>query len=333
VEPIPNEQSRKGRRAQWGAYVVNDSPAVSFVVPCFNEAAVLPEALARMHAAARDAALDYEIVVVDDGSSDSTWQVLEKAASADHNVRGIRLSRNFGHQAALTAGLERARGSQVLILDADLQDPPELISAMRAKMEEGYDVVYGKRRFRDGESWVKRASAACFYRLLNFFAEIEIPSDSGDFRLMNRRALDAFLKLPEASRYIRGMVAWIGFRQVAFEYHRHRRAAGKTKYGFGRMVRLSMDALTGFSIRPLRVASIASVILIGISAMLMIRVLLSWATGGTVRGWTSLIVTVLFIGGVQTFILGILGEYIGRLFVEAKRRPLYLVSDETRPAG
>jgi len=313
--------------------VVNDSPAVSFVVPCFNEAAVLPEALARMHAAARDAALDYEIVVVDDGSSDSTWQVLEKAASADHNVRGIRLSRNFGHQAALTAGLERARGSQVLILDADLQDPPELISAMRAKMEEGYDVVYGKRRFRDGESWVKRASAACFYRLLNFFAEIEIPSDSGDFRLMNRRALDAFLKLPEASRYIRGMVAWIGFRQVAFEYHRHRRAAGKTKYGFGRMVRLSMDALTGFSIRPLRVASIASVILIGISAMLMIRVLLSWATGGTVRGWTSLIVTVLFIGGVQTFILGILGEYIGRLFVEAKRRPLYLVSDETRPAG
>lgn len=290
------------------------------------------ESMRRLHAAAQQTGVSYEIVAVDDGSRDRTWEIIASEAKHNPRVRGIRLSRNFGHQAAITAGLQRARGAEILIIDADLQDPPELLGPMRIKLAEGFDVVYGQRQNREGESWFKLTSAKWFYRLLGYLADIEIPPDTGDFRLMSRRAVEAFLLLPEASRFIRGMVTWIGYPQAALAYDRSPRIAGKTKYSLGKMLRLSVDAITGFSIRPLRLASLASALLIGCAALLTLRVITSWAEGGTVRGWTSLIVTVLFIGGIQTFILGVIGEYIGRLFIEVKKRPLYLVRDDTDPS-
>ena len=235
-----------------------EAPIISIVVPCFNEEEILPQTLSRVHAAGQTTGLSYEILLVDDGSADRTWEIIAAQAQHDARVRGVRLSRNFGHQMALTAGLERARGSEVLVIDADLQDPPELLGVMLAKRAEGFDVVYGQRRSRAGETWFKLVTAKLFYRLIGYLAEVSIPPDTGDFRLMSRRAVDAFLLLPETSRFIRGMVAWIGYAQVAVPYDRQARTAGKTKYSLGRMLRFSADAVTGFSIKPLRAATLAS---------------------------------------------------------------------------
>ena len=306
-----------------------DFPAISIVAPCFNEEEVLPRTLPRLHAAGQATGSTYEIVLVDDGSHDRTWEIITAAAARDPRVRGVRLSRNFGHQMALTAGLERARGADVLIIDADLQDPPELLGRMLEKRREGFDIVYGQRQSRAGETWFKRVTAGMFYRLIGYLSEVPIPADTGDFRLMSRRAVDAFLQLPESTRFIRGMVAWIGYPQVAVLYDREARAAGTTKYSLGKMVRFSADALTGFSIKPLRVATFASAALFGAAFALTVWAVVVWLLNGTVRGWASLIVTILVVGGVQTLILGIIGEYIGRLFIEMKRRPLYLVRDDT----
>ena len=308
---------------------MTDLPAISIVVPCFDEEEILARTLARLHASAGETGLPYEIVLVDDGSRDGTWAVIAAETQRDRRVRGVRLSRNFGHQMALTAGLERARGENVLVIDADLQDPPELLGVMLARRREGFDIVYGQRRSRAGETWFKRASAKVFYRLIGYLAEVEIPPDTGDFRLMSRRAVDAFLLLPESSRFIRGMIAWIGYPQTPVLYDREARTAGKTKYSLGRMLRFSADAVTGFSIKPLRVATLASVALLSAVLLITLWALLTWFNHGTVRGWTSLIVTILLVGGVQTLILGIIGEYMGRLFIEMKRRPLYLVRHDT----
>ena len=308
---------------------MTDAPVISIVVPCFNEEECLPQTLIRLHASAAATGLSYEMVLVDDGSQDHTWDLIAAHARQDARVRGFRLSRNFGHQMALTAGLDRARGAEVLIIDADLQDPPELLGAMLAKRAEGFDVVYGQRRSRAGETWFKVITAKIFYRLIGFLAEVPVPPDTGDFRLMSRRAVDAFLLLPETSRFIRGMVAWIGYPQIAVPYDRERRAAGKTKYSLGRMLRFSADAVTGFSIKPLRFATLASAGLLGAALLITIWAVITWLYHGTVRGWTSLIVTILLVGGVQTLVLGIIGEYVGRLFLEVKRRPLYLVRQET----
>jgi len=310
-----------------------ESPVISIVVPCFNEEEILPQTLSRVHAAGQTTGLSYEILLVDDGSADRTWEIIAAQAQHDARVRGVRLSRNFGHQMALTAGLERARGSEVLVIDADLQDPPELLGVMLAKRAEGFDVVYGQRRSRAGETWFKLATSKLFYRLIGYLAEVPIPPDTGDFRLMSRRAVDAFLLLPETSRFIRGMVAWIGYAQVAVPYDRQARTAGKTKYSLGRMLRFSVDAVTGFSIKPLRAASLASAGLLGAAFLITLWALITWLGHGTVRGWTSLIVTILLVGGVQTLILGIIGEYIGRLFLEVKRRPLYLIRHDTAIDG
>jgi dolichol-phosphate mannosyltransferase len=310
-----------------------ESPVISIVVPCFNEEEILPQTLSRVHAAGQTTGLSYEILLVDDGSADRTWEIIAAQAQHDARVRGVRLSRNFGHQMALTAGLERARGSEVLVIDADLQDPPELLGVMLAKRAEGFDVVYGQRRSRAGETWFKLATSKLFYRLIGYLAEVPIPPDTGDFRLMSRRAVDAFLLLPETSRFIRGMVAWIGYAQVAVPYDRQARTAGKTKYSLGRMLRFSVDAVTGFSIKPLRAASLASAGLLGAALLITLWALITWLGHGTVRGWTSLIVTILLVGGVQTLILGIIGEYIGRLFLEVKRRPLYLIRHDTAIDG
>ena len=308
-------------------------PALSVVIPCYNEAACLDLLHARVSAAARAAVGDdHEIVLVNDGSRDATWPAMQRLAQADPRVVAINLSRNHGHQLALTAGLDLCAGEQILIIDADLQDPPELLAEMRAAMvEQQADVVYAVRRRRAGETLFKKGTAALFYRLLDRVTDIEIPLDTGDFRLMSRRALDAFLSLPEQARFIRGMVAWIGFRQVPLPYDRQERAAGETSYPFGKMLRLAFDAVTGFSTAPLRWASHVGLALTGVSLLLIVYIVWGWLAGSAVQGWTSTMLVNVVLGAVQMFVLGMIGEYLGRLYIESKRRPLYLVADVAGP--
>jgi dolichol-phosphate mannosyltransferase len=303
--------------------------ALSIVVPCYNEQACLPVLHERLSDAARKAVGDdYEIVLVNDGSRDGSWPIMQRLASGDPRVVAINLSRNHGHQLALTAGLDLSRGDHVLIIDADLQDPPELLPGMLDAMRENdADVVYGVRKSRKGDTAFKRATAHGFYRLLSRATEVEIPLDTGDFRLMSRRALDAFLAMPEQARFIRGMVAWIGFKQVPFAYDRDQRLAGETKYPLGKMVRFALDALTGFSSAPLKLASHVGLALSVGSILLILYIGYAWATGQIIQGWTSLMLVVVIIGAVQMFVLALMGEYIGRLYNEVKGRPLYIVQE------
>jgi dolichol-phosphate mannosyltransferase len=304
---------------------------LSIVVPCFNEEACLGTLHQRLTASAREAVgEDYEIVLVNDGSRDSSWAIMHNLAAEDPHLVAINLSRNHGHQLALTAGLDLCRGDTILIIDADLQDPPELLSGMLQTMrKDGADVVYGVRHSRAGETAFKRATAHGFYRLLSRATEVDIPLDAGDFRLMTRRALDALLAMPEQARFIRGMVAWIGFRQVPFPYDRQQRLAGDTKYPLGKMIRFALDALTGFSSAPLKLASHAGLWLSVGSLLLIIYIGYAWAAGQNIQGWTSLMLVVVVLGAVQMFVLALQGEYIGRLYNEAKRRPLYIVQEVT----
>ncbi|MFL6829761.1 MAG: glycosyltransferase family 2 protein [Sphingomicrobium sp.] len=302
---------------------------LSIVVPCFNEEACLPALHARLSAAARAAAGDdYELLLVNDGSRDRSWPIMEGLARDDEHVVAVNLSRNHGHQLALTAGLDLSRGENVLIIDADLQDPPELLPAMVEAMRDSQaDVVYGVRKSRAGDTAFKRATAHGFYRLLSRATEVDIPLDAGDFRLMSRRALNALLAMPEQARFIRGMVAWIGFRQVPFAYDRAERFAGATKYPFGKMMRFALDALTGFSSAPLKLASHAGLALSLGSILLIAYIAYAWLSGESIQGWTSLMLVVVVLGAVQMFVLALMGEYIGRLYNEAKRRPLYIVEE------
>jgi glycosyltransferase involved in cell wall biosynthesis len=308
-------------------------PKLSVVIPCYNEAACLEQLHARVTAAARAAVGDdHEIVLINDGSRDDSWRVMQRIAAADPRVVAINLSRNHGHQLALTAGLDLCAGEEILIIDADLQDPPELLAHMRDTMAaQQADVVYAVRRKRQGETIFKRATASAFYRVLDRVTDTPIPIDTGDFRLMSRRALDAFLSLPEQARFIRGMVAWVGFRQVPFPYDRAERHAGETNYPLGKMVRLAFDAVTGFSTAPLRFASHASVILAGLSLLLLFYIAWGFFEGSPVQGWTSTMLVVVVLSAVQMFVLGMIGEYLGRLYIESKRRPLYLVADIAGP--
>lgn len=272
---------------------------------------------------------EYEIVLVDDGSADDTWSLIAAAAAHDKRIRGFRLSRNFGHQRALTAGLFQCRGARILVIDADLQDPPELLSEMMAVMDRGADVVFGQRRARAGETRFKSASAAMFYRLMSNLSDVPIPLDTGDFRLMTRQVLDVLCSMPEDFRFIRGMVSWIGMRQVPFLYDRDSRYAGETGYSLIRMVRLALDAITGFSVIPLRLAAIAGACT-GIGGLLLlVYTLTSWALGAVVSGWTSLASLVLILGSIQLLVFGLFGEYLGRLYLEAKRRPLFVFREST----
>jgi len=303
--------------------------ALSIVIPCFNEEACLAELHRRVTAAAREAVgEDYEIVFVNDGSRDQTWPIMQGLSVEDPNLVAINLSRNHGHQLALTAGLDLSRGQRVLVIDADLQDPPELLRPMLETMHESHaDVVYGVRRSRQGETTFKRATAHGFYRLLSRATEVEIPLDAGDFRLISRRALDVLMAMPEQARFIRGMVAWIGFRQVPFLYDREERFAGETKYPLRKMLRFAFDALTGFSSAPLKLASHAGLALSISSVAIIVYILLAWLAGRNIQGWTSLMLVIVVLGAVQMFVLALMGEYIGRLYNEAKRRPLYIVQD------
>ncbi|EGD57417.1 dolichol-phosphate mannosyltransferase [Novosphingobium nitrogenifigens DSM 19370] len=304
--------------------------ALSVVVPCYNEEAVIDALLARLEPVCEAAAPgSYEIVLVNDGSHDGTWAAIGAHAARSPHIVGIDLSRNHGHQLALTAGLSLCRGNHVLVIDADLQDPPELLPEMLALAGQGYDVVYGQRIDREGETWFKKSSASLFYRLLERLIDIPIPRDTGDFRLMSRAVVDAFNRMPERHRFVRGMVSWLGFRQVALPYVREARFAGETHYPLARMVGLAVDAVTGFSIKPLRMASIFGAVCGTIGLGLVVWALWAWLEGRTVSGWTSMIAVTLVLGSAQLMILGVFGEYLGRMYIETKNRPAWIVREIT----
>jgi polyisoprenyl-phosphate glycosyltransferase len=309
-----------------GAFQRNVS--LSVVVPCYNEKQGIAELHRRVTAACQQTVGDsYEIVLVIDGATDGTREAIVSLARQDGHVLGLDLARNYGHQIALSAGLEFCRGERILILDADLQDPPELLGAMMAKMDEGFDVIYGQRQKRDGESMFKLASAAMFYRLLRRMVDVDIAPDSGDFRLMNRRALDHLNAMPERYRFVRGMVSWIGLKQAAFGYERHRRFAGTTHYPLKKMVLLAVDAITSFSIAPLRFASHLGMAFGVLGLCVLGYTIFSWLVGDVLPGWTSLASIILILGSVQLLVLGIFGEYLGRMYMETKRRPLYIINE------
>ena len=301
---------------------------LSIVVPCYNESDGLAELHRRVTAVSQQCVGQaYELVLVNDGSTDESWAAMGEIAARDPHIVAVNLSRNHGHQLALTAGLQLCRGERVFILDADLQDPPELLDKMMARMDAGCDVVYGQRVKRAGETAFKKATAHVFYRVLERFADIKIPNDAGDFRLMSRRAVDVLNGMPEHHRFIRGMVSWIGLRQEPLPYERAERFAGETKYPLSKMIRFAVDAITGFSIRPLRVASYLGFSFSLATLALMVYVLFGYFSGHTVSGWTSLTLIILAVSSVQFVLIGVMGEYLGRLYIEAKRRPLFIVQD------
>lgn len=301
-------------------------PYLSVVVPCYNEELSLPEMYRRLSAACHSVCKDdFEIIFINDGSKDETWGVMEKIAAESPMVVAVNLARNHGHQLALTAGLEICRGERIFIIDADLQDPPELLASMMEKMDLGAHIVYGKRIERKGETVFKRATAAGFYRILNRMVDVPIPEDTGDFRLMSRTALDHLRTMPESHRFIRGMVAWIGLKQEAFEYTRDERFAGQTNYPLHKMLGLAVDAITGFSVKPLRLASWLGLLTAGLGTIVLLYTLISWAFFSTVSGWTSVMSAVLLLGSAQLIVLGVIGEYLGRMFMQAKGRPLFII--------
>jgi polyisoprenyl-phosphate glycosyltransferase len=301
---------------------------LSVVVPCYDEELVIPELHRRVTTVCRGLVGDsYELVLVNDGSRDETWAVLQMLAHRDGRVVAVDLSRNHGHQLALSAGLSLARGERILVIDADLQDPPELMPHMMQLMDDGADVVYGQRVGRDGETWFKKVSARAFYRLLLRMTDVRIPRDTGDFRLMSRQVVDALLAMPEQQRFIRGMVAWIGFRQVPLQYHRDKRFAGETKYPLGKMLTFALDAITGFSTVPLRASIYFASFFVVLAALLVIYTLVGWLYLGVVAGWTSMFLGMLIFSSVQLFSLGIIGEYLGRVYMQTKQRPLFIIRE------
>lgn len=301
-------------------------PTLSVVIPLFNEAQTVRE-LHRRLTTALEGVTDYELVFVDDRSSDETWTTLLGVAASDDRIRLIRLSRNFGHQVAITAGLDAARGAAVVLMDGDLQDPPELIPELIRKWREGYDVVYAVRAHREGETVFKRATARIFYRMMRRMSQVDIPEDAGDFRLLSRRAADAVGQMPERARFLRGMTSWIGYRQTGVSYHRDRRFAGETKYPLRKMIKFAVDATTSFSTAPLRLVSGFGFVMVVFCGVYLAYTLVRFAANQTVAGWTSLVVLMLLIGGIQMLSLGIVGQYVARIFEEAKNRPLYLVDE------
>jgi polyisoprenyl-phosphate glycosyltransferase len=301
---------------------------LSIVVPCCNEEEGLREFHRQMTAAAHAlCGPKFELILVDDGSTDNTWNLINELSAEDRNVVAVRLSRNHGHQLALSAGLSTVRGDFVLVIDADLQDPPELLTPLYEMMvRERADVVYGLRRSRAGESRFKKKSAEAFYRLLAKITRIHIPVDTGDFRLMSRRISDQLVQMPEHDRFVRGMVAWLGYKQVAYEYDRNPRFAGTTKYPLTKMIGFAADALISFSMVPLRIATYVGAALTTILTFVGIVAVIGWVFSGTVPGWTSLTLLVVMISSVQLLVLGLIGEYIGRIYIQSKNRPLFMIS-------
>jgi polyisoprenyl-phosphate glycosyltransferase len=307
---------------------------LSVIVPCYNEEEVLAECHRRIAAVLDGMGINYECIYVDDGSRDRTWLQLRKLQQENPGrVVAVSLSRNFGHQPAVSAGLTLARGKAVVIIDADLQDPPELIPAMMKCWHDGHDVVYGVRESRDGESRFKLLTAKLFYRVINKLSDVEIPSDAGDFRLIDRRVVDVMLSMPERHRLLRGICSWVGFVQAPFPYKRAARFAGVTKYPFKKMLALAFDGILSFSVVPLRMLTLAGLLtallsMVGIVWALIARTL----THEWVAGWATLFIGLLFFSGMQMICLGIMGEYIGRIYTEVKQRPLFVIRDVIRSA-
>ncbi|WP_028452352.1 glycosyltransferase family 2 protein [Chitinilyticum aquatile] len=310
-------------------------PLISVVVPAYNEEAVLGAFHARM-SALFDELADYrcEMIFVNDGSRDRTQAIIDELCALDSRVACVNLSRNFGKEIAMTAGFDHAKGDAVIVIDADLQDPPELIHDFIREWRAGYDIVYAKRTHRDGETWLKKATASAFYKVMDKVSgKVKIPRDVGDYRLMSRRSVDALLQLREQHRFMKGLFAWVGFPSKAIEYRRDPRAAGETKFNYWKLWNFALEGITSFTIAPLKLATylgLLTALLAFADGIWIIAKTLIW--GDAVRGYPTLMVTVLFLGGVQLFFIGVLGEYLGRIFGETKQRPLYFVQGHT-PSG
>lgn len=324
-----------GQFMKTSKYVVEreQSPlCISVVVPAYNEEEVLPELHRRLQAVLSQLTTNYEIVYVNDGSQDRTLEVMRELKEADSHVGYVNLSRNFGKEIAMTAGLDLARGDAVVVIDADLQDPPELIPKLLEGWKAGFDVVYARRVSRAGETWLKKATARAFYRIIQRIGPVSIPEDVGDFRLMSRRAVDALKQIRERHRFMKGLFAWIGFPQKAIDYQRDARFAGVTKWNYWKLWNFAIEGITSFSIAPLKISTYAGLLVAALAFIYAMWVIYKTLIfGDPVQGYPSLMVVVLFLGGVQLVGIGLLGEYLGRMFVETKYRPLYLL-DEVVPA-
>jgi dolichol-phosphate mannosyltransferase len=303
-------------------------PTFTVIAPIYNELENIPELFPRVRDVMDQTGEPWELVLVDDGSTDGSTDVIRKLAESDDRVRPVIFARNFGHQIAVTAGLDFSRGDAVIIIDADLQDPPEVILDLIAKWREGYEVVYAVREEREGESWFKKTTASLFYRTIAKITNVDIPLDTGDFRLMDRKVVAVMDKMREKHRFLRGMSSWVGFKQIGVPYKRHARYAGTTKYPLNKMIQLALNAVTSFSYFPLQLATYIGFISAGLSVLAIpVVVLLRLITGTTLEGQATTLIIVLFLGGVQLISLGIIGEYIGRIYDEAKDRPLYIVAE------
>ena len=309
---------------------------LSVIIPIYNEETNIGELYRRLLSVLEPMALPggFELIFLNDGSRDQSLPLLLNLAARDERVRYIDLSRNFGHQIAVTAGLDRAAGEAVVIIDADLQDPPELIPLLYEKMRTGYEVVYAKRRSRQGDSAAKKLTARVFYRILASITHISIPVDTGDFRIISRKVVEGLRLMPEQNKFIRGQISWIGYRQTFIEYDRAERAGGETGYTYRKMIRLALDGITAFSDVPLKAATIGGFVVSGLAFMVGMYTLYSrFVTHDYQPGWPSLMVSILFLGGVQLISVGIIGEYMARLSANVRQRPLYLVSDTNIPMG
>lgn len=307
-----------------------DTLELSVIVPVYNEEAVISETNRRLLSVLDRLAISAELIYINDGSRDGSAALLRSFCHQDSRVKMLSLSRNFGHQTAITAGMDHAAGQAIVIIDADLQDPPDIIPEMLRLWKEGYDVVYGRRISREGERWAKKLSARLYYRLLRRMTDVEIPVDVGDFRLIDSRVRDALMKMPEHNRYVRGLISWLGFRQTSTDYVRAPRFAGETKYPFRRMVKLAVDGITSFSYRPLKMGIGLGIALSLLSFLFLVFVFAARLFDLVVMepGYASLMCVLLFFFGIMLIMLGVIGEYIGRIFEEVKGRPLYIIADQ-----
>ncbi len=301
---------------------------LSIIVPVYNEEANIELLFSRLHIVLKQLNLNHEIIFINDGSVDNSLKILKKLAIECHEVKFIDFSRNFGHQVAVSAGIDHCQGNAVVIIDADLQDPPEIIPVLYDKLKEGYQVVYARRKSRSGEGFLKKFTAKLFYRFLAKITSVKIPLDTGDFRIMDRRIVSVLKQMPEQQKFLRAQIAWAGFKQTYVEFDRDQRNAGETGYTYRKMIRFALDGITGFSNLPLKFATIAGFIVSGITFIISLYALYArFVSKDFVPGWTSLILAVLFIGGVQLISIGIIGEYISRLSTNVRSRPLYIVSE------
>ena len=300
---------------------------LSVIVPMYYEEEVAYEFYNRLKNVVEEIDFNYEIIFINDGSKDNTLMILKGIANEDSNVRIIDFSRNFGHQVAVTAGILNCKGDLAVVIDADLQDPPELIVDMIEEWKKGFDVVYAKRKTRKGESKFKLVTAKYFYKILSNLADIEIPRDTGDFRLIDKKVIESFKEMPERNRFIRGMISWVGFKQTFVEYNRDERFAGETKYPLKKMIKFATDGIISFSSKPLKVMSSLGILTLFVSFIILIYSIVSKLYGNTSSGWTSIMCVLVFFSGVQLVSLGIIGEYIARIYDESKNRPLYLINE------